>query len=85
MDRDKMCLYQSIVSQLEDDGFYGAASAVAQTAMVPSARQEKDALAKLVSAGQRAVQEAGKSLGSLVLPVPPSTAFSLYCRRRDNA
>ena len=34
MDSERISLYQSIVSQLEDDGFHGAAAAVAQTTMI---------------------------------------------------
>lgn len=34
MDAERISLYQAIVSQLEDDGFHGAASAVAQTTMI---------------------------------------------------
>jgi hypothetical protein len=38
MDGDRIWLYQHIVSQLEDDGLHGAASAVAQAAMIRALR-----------------------------------------------
>eukprot|EP01052_Picozoa_sp_SAG31_P028616 SAG31_NODE_2777_length_5104_cov_3.012587_5_plen_90_part_00 len=59
MDQSKISLYQGIVSQLEDDGFYGAASAVAQATMLPREKQPTDGLSRLVEAGQRFVDSGG--------------------------
>ena len=62
MDQSKISLYQGIVSQLEDDGFFGAASAVAQATMLPREKQSRDSLSRLVDAGQRYI-DGGGTLG----------------------
>jgi len=58
---DPRVLYQLMISQLRDDGYHGAAAAVADATMLPCAPAKPHRLAKMVQVGI-AVEAAGGSI-----------------------